>query len=154
MRWPKGISAPLVGTQSAYQWAFWDFLATAADLAGSASVPQNDGVSIKPLFESGSMAPKPFVYHEYCAPNEYSILGWGQAVRMADMVGLCVGPQPYTAQNVPVCLNSTGFWLYNLTQDIGQNRNIAMDKGNSELVEQMVGVMHNEHVQGHYCGNA
>lgn len=156
IKWPTGIDKSLVGTLNDYQFGFWDFMATAADIAGidSSKLPENDGISIKPLFETGNMKQKPWVYHEYCAPNEYSILGWGQAVRINNMSGVCVGPQPYTVENIPVCLNTTGFWLYNLTEDIGQNRNIAMQPGNEAIIQQMVDVMQKQHTRGHYCGNA
>ena len=113
-----------------------------------------DSISMVPLFKNGEIKQKDFVYHEYCAPNEYSILGWGQAVRIQNMTGVCVGPQPYTPDNFPVCLNTTGFWLYNLTDDIGQTINIADNPKNADIVQQMVQVMQQQHNRGHYCGNA
>ncbi len=68
-----GIRVPMIvrgpdaapGAQTnAGVWAFWDFLPTAAALAGT-DAPRCDGVSVAPLLTGGKTAPHPPLYWEF-----------------------------------------------------------------------------------------
>lgn len=66
MRWPGQIAA---GSTSKQQFVFYDFMATALELAGGdpvAGLPANqtDGDSLVPTLLGKSQPQKAFVYHE------------------------------------------------------------------------------------------
>jgi arylsulfatase A-like enzyme len=62
-RWPKHIQP---GTQSDLPWAFWDFMPTAAEVAGVAAPKDIDGVSILPtLLGKSTQKKREFLYWEY-----------------------------------------------------------------------------------------
>ncbi len=149
VRW-QGTVDP--GTVSDYQWTFYDFLATAADLAGvdNSTLPVNDGTSLLPTLLGTKQPQKEWVYHEYCQPNEDN-KGWGQALRMGDYAGLCIGNKPSSEDDIPVC-DSSSFMLYDLSKDIAQENNIA--SSNTDMVNQMLGIMKKEHTTGDYCTGA
>ena len=105
VRWPDHIKA---GTVSDFPWAFWDFLPTAAEIAGvKDKVPPNiDGQSVLPVLLGKEAKPHEFFYWEFHEK------GSKQAVRMGDWkaVRLALG-QPLE--------------LYNLKTDIGETNNVA-----------------------------
>ncbi len=76
-RWPGVIEA---GTVSDHIWAFWDFLPTAADLAGVETPGNTDGISFLPtlLGQIEEQKEHEFLYWEYKAE---------QAVRMGKWYG-------------------------------------------------------------------
>ena len=59
VRWPGTISPGIV---SDFQWAFWDFMPTAAELSGGTAAANIDGVSIVPTLMGQTQPPKPYVY--------------------------------------------------------------------------------------------
>ena len=149
VRWPGHVAA---GAKSRQQFAFYDFFATSLELAGLApaiNLPANarDGDSLLPtlLGKSGAKQ-KGFIYHEYCSPIENK-QGWGQALRMGDWSGVCVGEQP--TKGWPVCSNDT-FLLYDLSVDVGQNTNVAAS--HPDIVAKMLSKMSTERFSGGYCG--
>ena len=75
IRWP-GNTPP--NTVSQQQWAFYDFMATALDLAQyTGSIPANDGYSLVPTLR-GKVQPQPsFIYHEYCGERKETKKGDG-----------------------------------------------------------------------------
>eukprot|EP01083_Nonionella_stella_P116807 347433_1 len=150
VRYPGTVAG---GSRSDFQWTFYDFLATAADLAlvKADRIPDNDGVSMVPTLTGQQQSQKEFVYHEYCQPNEYKS-GWGQAVRINNFTGLCIGDKPKTSLDVPVCDKENTFELYDLTTDIYQTKNTA--KQNVEVVNTMWDIMITQHTTGSYCSNA
>lgn len=87
-------------------WAFWDFLPTAAELAG-APIPQGiDGHSILPTLLGQKQDPHDYFYWEF---HER---GFHQAVRSGNWKGIRLGPdQPLQ--------------LYNLSADLAERNNIA-----------------------------
>eukprot|EP00729_Bicosta_minor_P008985 gene8985-6743_t len=112
VRWPGQIEA---GARTNRQFAFYDFFATALELAGlspSAHLPANatDGDSIAATLLGKTQPEKAFVYHEYCGPSE-SKKGWGQALRVGNMSGVCLGAD--LSSGWPVCTTST--FLFNPT---------------------------------------
>jgi arylsulfatase A-like enzyme len=104
VRWPGHIAA---GTVSDQIWAFWDFLPTAAALAG-AKPPENlDGLSVFPaLLGQKPTNQHPYLYWE-CPEN-----GFKQALRIGDWKAVRQGQdQPWE--------------LYNLKSDLQEQHNLA-----------------------------
>lgn len=116
-RWPGRIPA---GTTSDLVSAFWDFLPTAAELAG-AEAPAVDGISMVPtLLQNGVQKKHDFLYWEYpqhnLAPPEAGSFHGYRAVRMGDWKA--VQPRP-----------DAPFELYNLAADPGENQDLAVSHG-------------------------
>jgi arylsulfatase A-like enzyme len=68
VRWPGKVPA---GKVSDEPWAFWDFLPTCAELAGT-KVPENaktDGLSVVPALLGGEMPKRPYFYWELHEPH-------------------------------------------------------------------------------------
>jgi len=102
-RWPGRI-AP--GTESDQVWAFWDFLPTAAEIAGVGSPPDIDGISMLPALLGKKQKNHEFLYWEIGSPR------LRQAVRMGDWKAVRLGlKEPLE--------------LYDLKTDIGEKQNIA-----------------------------
>ncbi|MBI4559657.1 MAG: arylsulfatase [Candidatus Hydrogenedentes bacterium] len=109
-RWPGRISA---GTTSDQVWSFWDFLPTAAELAGAPSPPGLDGHSVVPALlgevaAGHSQQPHDFLYWEF---HEKGFL---QAVRLGDWKGVRLD------QGRPL-------ELYDLRTDVSEARNVASE---------------------------
>ena len=104
VRWPGHIQP---GTVSDLPVAFWDFLATAAELSGQKVPADTDGVSFLPtLLGQPQTKPHEFLYWEF---HEGATK---QAVRMGDWKGVRLAP-------------GTPLELYNLKVDIGETMNVA-----------------------------
>ncbi|ETO32313.1 sulfatase [Reticulomyxa filosa] len=153
VKWPAQIEA---GQVSNYQWTFYDFLATALDLAqvNETLWPYTDGISMLPLLlgDANLQPIHSFIYHEYCEPNEDK-QGWGQQVRIGNWTGLCIGNKPLNTSFIPVC-NTTTFELYDLQTDLAQEKNLAQIPENAVLVQQMLDIMKEQHINGNYCVGA
>jgi uncharacterized sulfatase len=104
VRWPGRI-AP--GTVSDHVWAFWDFLPTAAELAGAPIPPGTDGISVVPtlLGRAGQRRAEGLYW-------EFHERGSVQAARLGDWKAI----RPYP--NGPVA-------LYDLATDLGETNNVA-----------------------------
>lgn len=104
VRWPGHVPA---GKTSDKVWAFWDFLPTAADLAGAKTPVNIDGVSIVPtLLGQGDQKQHDFLYWEFHEG------GFTQGVRMGDWKAVV---HPF----------SKTFELYDLKTDIGETNEIS-----------------------------
>lgn len=104
VRWQGTIRAGQVSQQV---WAFWDFLPTAAQLAGVAAPKGLDGISIAPtLLGKRQRRQHEFLYWEFHEG------GSKQAVRMDDWKGIRLSP------DAPLM-------LYRLDKDIGETNNLA-----------------------------
>jgi arylsulfatase A-like enzyme len=102
-RWPGQIKPGQVSDQV---WAFWDFLPTAAELAGVAPPAGTDGISMLP-----ALLGKPQKSHEYLY-WEFHERGFHQAVRWGDWKGVRFG-------------RKTPLELYGLKTDLGEKNNVA-----------------------------
>jgi arylsulfatase A len=104
VRWPGRIPA---GENNPQVWAFWDFLPTAAELAGAQTPNDIDGISVVPtLLRQGKQRTHEFLYWEFHEG------GSRQAVRMGDWKAVrskLGGPLE----------------LYDLAKDLGEEKNIA-----------------------------
>lgn len=102
-RWPGRIEA---GSVSDQVWAFWDFLPTAAELAG-VSAPQGiDGISMAP-----ALLGRPQTDHEYLY-WEFHERGFKQAIRMGRWKGVRLGTKKPLE-------------LYDLAGDVGEQNDVA-----------------------------
>jgi uncharacterized sulfatase len=118
VRWPGMIKAGAVSDQV---WAFWDFLPTAAEIAGPATPPDLDGISMLPTL----LGRKQRQQHEYLY-WEFHEGGFKQAIRMGNWKGVRLGPdQPLE--------------VYDLKHDLGETRNLAAKR--PEVVRRLEGLL-------------
>jgi arylsulfatase A-like enzyme len=102
--WPGHIQP---GTTSDLPSAFWDFLPTAAEIAGAKAPEKIDGISILPTLMGEQQTNRhEFLYWEFHEG------GFNQAVRMGDWKGLRFGVDGPLE-------------VYNLKDDIGEKTNVA-----------------------------
>ena len=67
-RWPGQIQA---GAVSGHPWAFWDFLPTAAELAGTTTPGNIDGTSIVPTLLGKEQSEPGYLYWEFCPWRQF-----------------------------------------------------------------------------------
>jgi arylsulfatase A-like enzyme len=107
VRWPGRVKA---GSVSDLPWAFWDFLPTAAELAGVVSPRPNDGLSILPtLLGRGQQPRHEFMYWEFHEGRSSK-----QAVRMGNWKAVRVWKQPLA--------------LFDLSNDIAEANDLVAEK--------------------------
>jgi arylsulfatase A-like enzyme len=104
VRWPGRIKP---GTVNDQPWAFWDFLPTAAQLAGAKIPEKLDGLSMLAALQGLPQTSQ----HEFLY-WEFHERGFQQAVRMGDWKA--VRPQA-----------GAPLELYNLSTDLGEKQNVA-----------------------------
>jgi arylsulfatase A-like enzyme len=104
VRWPGKVPA---GTTNAEPWAFWDFLPTAANLAGGKVPERIDGISLLPTLLGQAQTN----HHEFLY-WEFHERGFQQAVRMGD----------WKAVRPPA---GAPLELYNLGTDPGEQHDVA-----------------------------
>jgi arylsulfatase A-like enzyme len=103
VRWPGRVQP---GTVSHLPWAFWDFLPTAAELAGAAPPQALDGISVVPtLLGRGTQKEHEFLYWEFHEG------GSQQAVRMGPWKAV----RPWGG----------AIQLYDLRTDLAESRDVA-----------------------------
>jgi arylsulfatase A-like enzyme len=105
-RWPGKIKPGVVSDQV---WAFWDFLPTAAEIAGLKAPGKTDGISILPTL----LGQKQTNQHEFLY-WEFHEKGSKQAVRIGDWKAIRI------AIGKPL-------ELYDLKADPGETRDVAME---------------------------
>jgi arylsulfatase A-like enzyme len=109
--WPGQIAA---GTTNATPCALWDFLPTAAEIAGVA-VPENlDGRSWLPALRGKAMAPREYLYWEFHEG------GFRQAVRVGDWKAVRGGE---------------AIELFNLASDPAESKDVAAEQ--SEVLKRI-----------------
>ena len=104
MRWPGHIKA---GITSSLPWAHWDFLPTAAAIAGVEVPAPVDGISVLPALQGRAQQDRDYLYWEFEEQR-----GFNQAVRVGDWKGVRRNPDAPTE-------------IYNLVEDLGESRNVA-----------------------------
>ena len=124
-----GIRVPMIacwqgkikpGTVSDQAWSFWDFLPTAAEIAGVSPPDDIDGIGMMSALLGQPQQDPEYLYWEF-QQNSFK-----QAVRMGDWKG--------------VRLSLKGeIELYNLNNDIGEEHNIADEY--PEIVKKMAQIM-------------
>lgn len=116
VRWPGKVKP---GSTSDKAWAFWDFLPTAAELAGAQTPAALDGMSVAGVFLGKSGPEHDFMYWELIDKSKLSSYpGFQQAVRIG---------------NWKVVKRGDGPEVYDLSNDAGETRNLAAE--HPELVE-------------------
>ena len=124
-RWPGRIKP---GTVSKHPSAFWDFLPTAAEIAGVEPPDDIDGISYLP-----ALLGKPQPAHEYFY-WEFPAQGGKQAVRTGRWKGLRL----HTRTEPDGAIE-----LYDLMTDIGEKTNVAAEQ--PEVVRKVEGFMQEAH---------
>jgi arylsulfatase A-like enzyme len=105
VRWPGKVPAGRVTNEP---WAFWDFLPTAAELAG-ASLPSDvktDGLSLVSFLKGGDAPQRDYFYWELHEGRSI------QAIRIGDWKAVRNGP-------------SAPIELYNLKTDVGETKDVS-----------------------------
>lgn len=118
-RWPGVVPA---GRVSEEPWAFWDFLPTAAELAG-AKIPadcKTDGLSMVSFLKGGPAPPRDHFYWELHEGKPI------QAVRFGNWKAIKNGP-------------NAALELYDLATDPGEKTNLAASK--PDLVARAAGLL-------------
>lgn len=124
VRWPGKIPA---GRVSDEPWAFWDFLPTATELAGT-KLPtgaKTDGLSLVSFLKGGAAPKRDYFYWELHETKSI------QAIRFGDWKAVKNGP------SAPV-------ELYDLKTDSAETKDLA--KANPEMVAKAVALMKEAHV--------
>jgi arylsulfatase A-like enzyme len=125
-RWPSQVPA---GRTSDEAWAFWDFLPSAAELAGVSppSGYQGSGISVVSLLKGGAAPPRDFFYWEL---HEGTPL---QAVRFGDWKAVKNGPARRSE-------------LYDLSTDLAETKDLADEKPDIlQKAEQLMSAAHSPH---------
>ncbi|AQT68840.1 Arylsulfatase [Anaerohalosphaera lusitana] len=123
-QWP-GMIEP--NTTTDHISAFWDFLPTCAELAGTKCPDDIDGVSFAPTLLGKKDKQKE---HKYL----YWELGRRQAIRKGDLKAIRRIKKDRSKDTVE---------LYNLTEDLTEQNDISKER--PELVKEMVAIMENAH---------
>lgn len=112
-RWPGRIKP---GSTSDFAWAFWDFLPTAAEVAGVRPPPGLDGMSVLPALTGRKQRPHEYLYWELpqydARTGTFPDVPVFQAMRRGDWKA--VRPRGATALE-----------LYNLARDPGEKTDLA-----------------------------
>ena len=103
VRWPEKIRASTVNN---HVWAFWDFLPTAAEIAGVKPPKGLDGISMFPALLGKAPGDHEYLYWEFFGR------GFQQAIRYGNWKAIRL------EANKPL-------ELYNLDADIGEQNNVA-----------------------------
>jgi len=126
VRWPGQVPAGRVTDEP---WAFWDFLPTAAELAGAKLPPtfKPDGLSLVSFLRGGPAPRREYFYWELHEQPQSL-----QAVRFGDWKAVRQGP-------------SSPIELYDLRVDPGETKNLAGEK--PEVVTRAEALMKTAHTE-------
>jgi len=118
VRWPGRIEP---GKTSDAVFAFWDFLPTAAELAGVKPPKGIDGISFAPALFGKPMAKREYLYWEFHEG------GFSQAVRLGNWKGV-----RRKSRTAPI-------ELYDVTADIGEQSDVA--SSHTDVVKRIAEIM-------------
>jgi arylsulfatase A-like enzyme len=106
VRWPDKIKA---GSESSHVSAFWDYLATFADLTGQ-KIPNTDGISFLPELrgDPANQGNHEFLYWEFHERGSKQAVRFGNWKAIRD-------------------LNQGRTELYNLKEDLGESRDVSKE---------------------------
>lgn len=145
IRWPGVTPA---GTISQQQWCFYDFLPTAAAIAGISDEdlpPSLDGYSLLPTLQGKTQDQPEFVYHDFPNCNDAVVktmglsCSFGQNVRMGNWSGVCVGgARPCTGRG-----SQGHFFLYDMASDTSQLNDVSSD--HPDVVSAILKIMHEQY---------
>jgi arylsulfatase A-like enzyme len=121
-RWPGKVPA---GKTSDFAWAFWDFLPTAAELAGVPAPKGIDGISIVPALMGKRRQPHEYLYWEAYGRGA----GFRQGIRMGKWKGVREGL-------------AGKLELYDLALDPGEKHDLAAQNPGvvAQITEKLRGV--------------
>ena len=125
-RWPGKIPAGRVNDEA---WAFWDFLPTAAELAG-AKIPdecKTDGLSLVSYFQGGAAPKREYFYWELHEGKPIQAVRFGAELEWK------------AVKNGPLAKVE----LYNVKQDVGEKTDIAPQ--HPQMVEKAIELMKSAH---------
>ncbi len=125
VRWPGKVPA---GRVSDEPWAFWDFMPTAAELAGT-TLPKGaktDGLSLVSFLKGGAAPKREYFYWELHEAKSI------QAIRFGDWKAVRNGP-------------SAAIELYDLKADVSESKNLAAE--NPKVVAKAEALMKEAHVE-------
>lgn len=105
VRWPGRVRA---GVRSSFIWAGWDFLPTAAALAGIKPPKNIDGINVLPALRGEAQPREGYLYWELVQKN------FSQALRLGDLKAVRLDP------GGPI-------EVYDLRRDPGEQRNVAAE---------------------------
>jgi len=125
VRWPGKVPA---GKTSDFAWTFADFMATAAELAGTEPPKKTDSMSVLPTLLGRKQEPHKHLYWEFYSP-------FHQAVRIGNFKGVRYG----TKEPIE---------LYDLASDPGEKKDIA--EKHPKICKQMAAIMRSEHADTPY----
>lgn len=128
VRWPGYISPGTVTNQVC---TLWDFLPTAADIAGVDIPVRTDGISMLPTLLGQPQQSHEYLYWAFCGEGRFA-----EAVRMGDWKGIRDGFRCETE-------------LYNLQEDMGEEQDVADQC--PELVRDMERIMQSFCVDPRRC---
>jgi arylsulfatase A-like enzyme len=124
-RWKGRIAA---GATSDLHTAFWDFLPTAAELAGVSAPSGLDGISILPtLIGEGRQREREYLYWEHPGADAKTFY---RAARMANWKAIQEG-------------ENGSLQLYDLTGDPGETSDVALE--NPEVASRMAAILREAH---------
>lgn len=141
VRWPGAINA---GQVVRAPWAFWDFLPTAAELAGATAPRDIDGTSMLPTLLGREQPPHKPLYWEFRLKNDRGML---QAARMDQWKGLRIDDKNLGSKN-----SKDAIELYDLDADISETRNVAAL--HPDIVERIKNIFLTEHTDPEMSTNA
>ena len=129
VRWPGKIKP---GTTSEHVSAFWDWMPTLSEIAGTKAPDETDGISLLPSLIGKEQKSHEFLYWEF--PS----YGSQQAVRLGKWKGI---RQKMSKAKTSADLKTE---LYNLELDPGETKDVA--SLNPEILEKIELIMVKEHV--------
>jgi len=143
-RWPGKI---VTGQTSDHISAFWDMLPTFADIAGAAISEKIDGISFLPELLSEPQPDHDFLFWSFFTYNYQWNPGADFPRNQPESMAVRMGNWKAVKNNLKNNPNAS-IELYNLSEDIGEENNVAND--HPGIIEEMVRIILQEHENTEY----